>query len=65
MFTGEKKGEESHAKEKRSRREAEIPRRVRVRRKEEDGSTEMQQDQIRASRLFILVNTTPRIYPKS
>lgn len=30
-------------------------------RKKEDGSTIMQQDQIRASRLFILVNTTPRI----
>lgn len=31
---------------------------------EEGGSTEMQQDQIRAFGLFILVNTTPRIYLK-
>lgn len=31
---------------------------------EEGGSKEMQQDQIRAFRLFILVNTTPRIYLK-
>lgn len=31
---------------------------------EEGGSTEMQQDQIRAVGLFILVNTTPRIYLK-
>lgn len=35
----------------------EVPLTVR-RRKEEGGSTKMQQDQIRAFRLFILVNTT-------
>lgn len=37
---------------------------VRRRRKEEEVSTEMQQDQIRAFRLFILVNTTPRTHLK-
>lgn len=31
---------------------------------EEGGITEMQQDQIRAFGLFILVNTTPRIHLK-
>ena len=48
-----RKGEEDH-------RRGIIPLTAR-RRKDEGGSTEMQQDQIRAFRLFILVNTTPRI----
>lgn len=56
----EKKRENHTQKEKRRRREVKTPH------SEEDKgvSTEMQQDQIRAYGLFILVNTTPRIYLK-
>lgn len=57
----EKKRENHTQKEKRSGREVKTPHSE----EEDEGvSTEMQQDQIRAYGLFILVNTTPRIYLK-
>lgn len=58
----EKEEGESHAKgeEEQMRGKKNTPQS-----EEDEGvSTEMQQDQIRAGRLFILVNTTPRIYLK-
>lgn len=59
----EKKGENSHAKRrKRADEGPNTPHSEEEEEEEDEGvSTEMQQDQIRAYRLFILVNTTPRI----
>lgn len=58
----EKKGE-NHRQRRRGADERKITLTLR-RRRRRWGSTEEQQDQIRAFGLFILVNTTPRIYLK-
>ena len=61
----EKKGRGNHTQRRRGADERQsTPHSEEEEGEEEGGSTEMQQDQIRAFGLFILVNTTPRIYLK-